>query len=179
MFRLQRRMKLNALVTEAQAARAARLEEEAMMAALSAAEERLAADCEATTVLNLSEVLSRLDTSRPDQDRTGVQVLGAVGSRRDVVLICPGDPDEEISEIIRGPWHGAKAPVRPTQKADEEISEIIRGPWGDPAALPEPGSLTRAVADEEISEIIKGPWSADEEATCIYNQAELEALLNR
>jgi hypothetical protein len=112
-----------------------------------------------------------------------VQVLGALSaSRGEVVLICPGDPDEEISEIIRGPW----VPDEPmVQRADEEVSEIIRGPWTEPvehiALAPEELEAAilaaRLEADEESSEIIAGPWMADEEATCMYDQAELEALL--
>jgi hypothetical protein len=163
-------MALQALL--ARAAKAAALAEEidASAAALSAA------DNEATTVLSLAAVLARLQEGGSRSDRSGVQVLDAsVGSRGETVLICAGDPDEEISEIVRGPWMIAPA--------DEEVSEIITGPWTEPVErrFLAPGELEAAIleADEEDSEIIPGPWLADEEATCFYNQADIEALLNR
>ena len=139
-----------------------------------------AADNEATTVLKLADVLARLQDDQSAQDRTGVQVLDAsIGSRGETILICPCDPDDESSELFRGPW----MPEPAVAEADDEISEIISGPWTKPVAR---RTLTRGEletvileADEEDSEIIPGPWLADEEATCFYNQDDIESLLNR
>ena len=173
MFRARRLIELQAML--ARAAKSAALAEDAAIEAALAT-----ADNEATTVLNLTEVLARLQESRIDQDHTGVQVLDAsVGSRGETILICPSDPDEEISEIVRGPW----MPEPAVAQADEEVSEIIAGPWTKTVErrFLAPGELETVIleADEEDSEIIAGPWLADDEATCFYNQSDIEALLNR
>ena len=174
MFRARRMMELDEMMArlEAEKAEAARVAaEEALLSAAIAS-----ADEEATTVLNIADVLDKLEVGRLDQDRTGVQVLGTdAGSRGEVVLICPADPDDEAPSWIQE--------RRVSRLGDEEISEILYGPWTKPVEQQplQPDELEAAIleADEEDSEIIPGPWLADEEATCMYNQAELEALLSR
>ncbi len=180
MFRARRMMELTEMVERIQTERSQRTDEETALAAML---DGLSADEEATTVLNIAAVLKHLEDGRLDQDHTGVQVLGAeTASRGEIVLICPEDPDDSLSELIRGPWNPDQpAAEQMTLEADEESSELIRGPWTEPVehiALA-PGELEAAIleADEESSEIIPGPWMADEEATCVYDQAELEALL--
>ena len=126
MFRARRMMELDVMLDRVRSDQTAALNAQLAEAeAIQAAAALRDADNEATTVLDIAIVLARLELDRLDLDRTGVQILGADGSQRSVVLICPGD------------------------------------------------------ADDEISEIIPGPWGADEEATCVYNQADIEALLGR
>lgn len=170
MFRARRRMALEILLAPAAKPAAAADEIDASAAA------RSAADLEATTVLSLAAVLARLQDGETALDRSGVQVLDAsLGSRGETVLICSGDPDEEISEIVRGPWMAASV--------DKESPQIRSGPWAESVERRHltPGELEAAIwaSDEEDSELIAGPWLADEEATCIHSQADIEALLNR
>ncbi|MFT5680413.1 MAG: hypothetical protein ACI8RZ_001319 [Myxococcota bacterium] len=181
MFRARRMMELTEMVDRIETERERRTDEDTALAAML---DEFAADEEATTVLNIAAVLKHLESGRLDQDRTGVQVLGAEAtSRGEIVLICPEDPDDVISELIRGPWNPDQPSAEQVMvlQADEEPSEILRGPWTEPVETVTlaPGELEAAIleADDESSEILRGPWMADEEATCVYNQEELEALL--
>ena len=174
MFRTRRMMALQQLLARTTKATPIPEADAAAEVALSAA------DNEATTVLKLVDLLARLQDDPSAPGRTGVLVLDAsVGSRGETILICSGDPDEEGSEVVHGPW----MPEPAVTEADEEVSEIISGPWIKPVARPTLtlGELETVIfeADEEDSEIIPGPWLADEEDTCFYNQDDIEALLNR
>lgn len=179
MFRARRMMALTELVERVQAERSQRSAEERTVAANIG---KVAADEEATMVLNIAAVLKHLQVDRIGHDCSGVQVLGSeAASRGESVLICSADPDDASSELIHGPWLPDSPAAAPAILEADEESSVVRGPWTVPVEhiVLAPGELAAAIleADEESSEIIPGPWMADEEATCVYDQAALEALL--
>lgn len=168
MVRLQRQILLQQAVKKVRAARLERDPDE---------------EPSATIIVNLSRVLALLEEGRRKRDPEGLLVIGEEGITRRVIFVCPPDPDEETSEVIRGPWLGSledPAPAAQPTEALEEATQMISRNW-----LEKLESRPRRPRDplEEPSELIQGPWQpvspskVEEEETCFYDAEELRALL--